>query len=107
MDSKADDEPPRPPGEEEEVEKLLGVDSNNSVAHQMVYSCQQEVEEIDPITLKPDLYAAASANNTDEVIRLLEINVPPTYADIRTGLTALHWAAMNGNHILVKRLLEL
>ena len=47
----------------------------------------QEVELIDPSTLVTDLYVAASQNNTEQVIKFLEMNVPPTYYDAKTGLT--------------------
>jgi hypothetical protein len=87
----------------------------------------QEKEVIDPLTLKPQLYAAASINNTAQVLEYIELNVPVTHLDQRSGFTvsvclcngplgnhvyslcalkALHWAALNGNVILVKKLLE-
>lgn len=67
---------------------------------------QEEEVRIDPNTLKSDLYLAASNNDTDKVLQLLDQRIPPTYVDARSGLTALHWAALNGNVPLVKRLLE-
>lgn len=67
---------------------------------------EEEAQQIDPITLKPDLYNAATLNNTEKVFQFLDLKVPPTYVDMRTGLTALHWASMNGNVPLVKRLIE-
>lgn len=42
---------------------------------------------IDPNTLKPNLYQAAVANDTMQVLQYLDQNVPPTYVDTRTGLT--------------------
>lgn len=42
---------------------------------------------IDPITLKPDLYAASVANNTQKVIEYLNLEVPGTFIDTATGWT--------------------
>jgi len=67
---------------------------------------EEDVPVVDPNTLKPNLYQAAIANDTAQVLQYLDQNVPPTYIDARTGLTALHWAALNGNVLMVKRLLE-
>eukprot|EP01031_Cornospumella_fuschlensis_P028320 gene28320-34195_t len=67
---------------------------------------EEEKPQIDPNTLKPDLYLAASTNDTEKVLQLLDIKVPPTHVDTRTGLTALHWASLNGNVLMTKRLLE-
>lgn len=86
---------------------------------------QEEAVYIDPNTLKPDLYLAASNNDTEKVAQYLEQHVPPIHVDVRSGLTvftpffiiacllplmpysqALHWAALNGNVPMVKKLLE-
>jgi hypothetical protein len=45
------------------------------------------VEYIDPVTLKPDLYAAAVANNAQRVTELLKMEVPGTFIDTATGWT--------------------
>eukprot|EP01039_Chlorochromonas_danica_P004752 gene4752-5209_t len=83
------------------------MDNNaNEVKSSAVDGEEEEEVHIDPNTLKPDLYFAASTNETDKVLELLNQNVPPTHIDIRSGLTALHWAALNGNVLLVKKLLE-
>jgi len=66
----------------------------------------EEKEPIDPITLKPDLYAAAMRNDTSQVLQYLEQKVPPTFIDTSNNWTALHWAAMNGNVLMLKSLLE-
>mmetsp|Transcript_10716 Transcript_10716/g.11558 ORF Transcript_10716/g.11558 Transcript_10716/m.11558 type:complete len:590 (+) Transcript_10716:31-1800(+) len=66
----------------------------------------EEVELVDPATLIPDLFAATSQNNTEQVLRYLEMGVPPSYYDSKSGLTALHLASMKGNVVVVKRLLE-
>jgi ankyrin repeat protein len=58
------------------------------------------------MTLKPQLYAAASVNNTEQVLQYLDMGVPVNHLDQRSGFTALHWAALNGNVVMVKRLLE-
>jgi hypothetical protein len=47
----------------------------------------QEAPAIDPISLKPDLYAAAAANDLEKVVLLLEEEVPATFIDLKTGLT--------------------
>eukprot|EP00596_Hydrurales_sp_CCMP1899_P002005 CAMPEP_0119033840 /NCGR_PEP_ID=MMETSP1177-20130426/908_1 /TAXON_ID=2985 /ORGANISM="Ochromonas sp, Strain CCMP1899" /LENGTH=512 /DNA_ID=CAMNT_0006990903 /DNA_START=189 /DNA_END=1724 /DNA_ORIENTATION=- len=60
----------------------------------------------DPRFLKPDLYEAAKVNDTDTVLKLLGDQVPPTFIDNNNGWTALHWAAINGNILLLKKLLE-
>lgn len=67
---------------------------------------EEEEETVDPLLLKTDLYDAAVANDTEKVLQFLDINVPPTYIDSKNGFTALHWAAMNGNVPIVKKLLE-
>lgn len=64
------------------------------------------VEQVDPILLKPDLYAATVADDTEKVLELLNQSVPPTFVDTSNSLTALHWAAMNGNVKLVVNLLK-
>jgi hypothetical protein len=45
------------------------------------------VEKIDPKTLKPDLYAAAMANDLEKVTNLIQQGVPPTFIDIKTNWT--------------------
>lgn len=40
-----------------------------------------EENQIDPITLKPDLYIAAAANDTAKVINFLQQNVPGTFIE--------------------------
>lgn len=47
----------------------------------------QEREYIDPITLKPDLYAAAVANDAVRVTSYLEQHVPGTFIDTANGWT--------------------
>lgn len=42
---------------------------------------------IDPITLKPELYYAAVANDTSKVVSLLQQQVPGTYIDAASGWT--------------------
>ncbi len=42
---------------------------------------------IDPLTLMPDLYNAAVSNNTEQVLKFLEMKVPPTHLEHRTGFT--------------------
>jgi hypothetical protein len=42
---------------------------------------------IDPKTLKPDLYAAAVANDFDKVVSLLNEAVPPTFVEPKQGWT--------------------
>jgi hypothetical protein len=49
----------------------------------------QEMEYIDPMTLKPDLYAAAVANNTQKVVDYLKMEVPGTFIDTATGWTVI------------------
>ncbi|KAJ1417563.1 hypothetical protein B484DRAFT_453947 [Ochromonadaceae sp. CCMP2298] len=66
---------------------------------------EEEEEYIDPVILKPDLYAAAVANDEEEVKALLQQNVPGTFIDTANGWTPLHWAAMHGNVTMLKSLL--
>ena len=42
---------------------------------------------IDPLTLMPDLFNAAVSNNTEQVLKFLEMKGPPTHLDHRTGFT--------------------
>jgi ankyrin repeat protein len=67
---------------------------------------QEEIEQVDPRVYKPDLYAAAAANRTTEVLRLLSENVPPTYVHEQSGWTPLHWAAKSGNIVMLTALME-
>jgi ankyrin repeat protein len=68
---------------------------------------EEEFEEKpDPITLMPELYELTKENQTDDVLRLLEDTVPPTHIDKVSGWTPLHWAALNGNIVLVKSFLQ-
>ena len=62
-------------------------------------------EEVDPETLKPELYDCARDNDIETLLRHLQTGVPPTYIDA-SGWTALHWAAKNGNSRMVRALLE-
>jgi hypothetical protein len=47
----------------------------------------EEVVIIDPITLKPELYSAAVANDTSKVVSLLQQQVPGTFIDAASGWT--------------------
>ena len=47
----------------------------------------KEAPIIDPVTLKPDLYAAAAANDLEKVVSLLEEAVPATFIELKTGWT--------------------
>jgi ankyrin repeat protein len=62
-------------------------------------------EEFDPSVFKADLYQSAKENDTNAVMGFLADRVPPTYID-KSGWTALHWAAKNGNSKLVRSLLD-
>lgn len=66
----------------------------------------EEVEEVDPRSLKPDLYFAAQQNDTSKVLELLSGQVPATYVDDSNGWTPLHWAAKNGNVIILNKMIE-
>lgn len=66
---------------------------------------EDEVPQIDPVTLKPDLYAAAAANDLPKVKELVDMFVPATFIDTRNGWTALHWASMHSNAQMMKLLL--
>lgn len=48
---------------------------------------EEFVERIDPVTLKPDLYAAAAANDLEKVKGFLQQKTPPTFVDSANGLT--------------------
>ena len=66
-----------------------------------------EIEEkVDPRVFKADLYAAANANKTDDLLKYLGEGVPPTHIDEKSGWTPLHWAATHGNVEMVSKLLE-
>ena len=67
---------------------------------------EEEVEKPDPILKAPELYACAKENQTNEVLAMLEEGVPPFFFDKKTEWTALHWASVNGNAKMVKKLLE-
>ena len=71
----------------------------------MNLNLEDEEEVVDPITLKPALYAAAKDDDPRTVMDLLEKKVPTTYVD-ESGWTALHWAAKNGNAKMVRALLD-
>ena len=67
---------------------------------------ENEVEKPDPILKAPELYLCAKENQTDEVLAMLNEGVPPFFFDRKTEWTALHWASVNGNAKMVKKLLE-
>ena len=67
---------------------------------------EEEVEKPEPRIFKPDLYAAAVANDTQKVFDFLEENVPPTHVDEGSGWTPLHWAANHGNVQMTHLLIE-
>lgn len=67
---------------------------------------EEEQEEINPLLLKPDLYAAAFSNDLTKVKELLDLRVPATFIDIKNGMTPLHCAVINDNSIMLKALLE-
>ena len=67
---------------------------------------EEEEEQVDPRSLKPDLYAAAQQNDTAKVLELLAIQVPATYVDDSNGWTPLHWAAKNGNVAMLNKMIE-
>jgi len=49
---------------------------------------EEEVIVVDPITLKPELYSAAVANDTTKVVSLLQQQrVPGTFIDASSGWT--------------------
>jgi ankyrin repeat protein len=66
----------------------------------------EEEEKPDPKIFRPDLYEAALNNDTNKVLKLCDDGTPPTYIDPGTGLTALHYASMNGNIDMVKKLIQ-
>ena len=66
----------------------------------------EEEEKPDPALKAPDLYNSAKENNTEKVLALLTEDVPPFYFDKKTQWTALHWASVNGNANMVRKLLE-
>jgi len=66
----------------------------------------EEEEKPNPLVFKPELYAAAVANKTDEVSKFLAENVPATYVDEKSGWTPLHWAAKHGNVTMLTNLIE-
>jgi hypothetical protein len=57
---------------------------------------------IDPNTLMPDLYTAASQNKTEECLKFLEMLVPPTYYESRTGLTVRLFVSLPSCYYLVR-----
>jgi len=63
-------------------------------------------ERPNPLVYKPDLYAAAMANNVDEITKLLSHKVPATFVDEKSGWTPLHWAAKHGNVLMMTKLIE-
>ena len=48
---------------------------------------EEEIIKPHPRTFKPDLYAAAVADDTQKVLTLLSEDVPPTYVDEASGWT--------------------
>ena len=66
----------------------------------------EEEDKPDPRLFRPDLYEAALNNDTEKVIKLCDSGTPTTYIDPGTGLTALHYASMNGNIAIVKKLIS-
>ena len=66
---------------------------------------EEEEEKVDPKTLAPDLYHAAKNRDIDEVTRLLQEEVPPSYIDKELGYTPLHWAALHGDYRMTQTLL--
>ena len=72
----------------------------------MEVGADEEEEQVDPRSLKPDLYAAAQQNDTIKVLELLAIQVPATYVDDSNGWTPLHWAAKNGNVTMLNKMIE-
>ena len=79
--------------------------SENDLLGGNEYDEEQE-EQPDPRIYKPDLYAAAMADDTDAVLEWLYKEVPGTYVDDSNGWTPLHWAAKNGNVVMLQSLLE-
>lgn len=69
-------------------------------------SPEEEEVKADPRTFKGDLYQAAKENDTQKILGFLSTGVPPTFVDPNSSLTALHWAAVYGNSIIIKSLLE-
>ena len=67
---------------------------------------EEEEEQVDPRSLKPDLFAAAQQNDTGRVLELLAMQVPATYVDDSNGWTPLHWAAKNGNVTMLNKMIE-
>jgi hypothetical protein len=47
----------------------------------------EEPIQQDPRFLKPDLYEAAKLNDTEQVLKLLADQVPPTFIDNNNGWT--------------------
>jgi ankyrin repeat protein len=67
---------------------------------------EEESVVVDPATLKPDLFAAAAANDIAKLQEFLDRDVPSTFIDTRNDMTALHWAAIFGNANMMKVLLK-
>ena len=74
--------------------------------HELGLDAEEEEEKPEPRIFKPDLYAAAVANDTQKVFDFLEENVPPTHVDEGSGWTPLHWAATHGNVQMTHLLIE-
>mmetsp|Transcript_16234 Transcript_16234/g.32399 ORF Transcript_16234/g.32399 Transcript_16234/m.32399 type:complete len:559 (+) Transcript_16234:102-1778(+) len=80
-------------------------------------SDEEEEEEIDPVTLCPELYEAVKSDDVDKVLELLEMEVPidetmdkylpDSENNIKPGTwTMLHWAAFNGSVAVTSALLD-
>jgi hypothetical protein len=53
------------------------------------------------------LVSAATSDQVDEVVRLLQAGVKPdAYKDFKMGGTALHWASAKGRHSVIRILVE-
>ena len=74
--------------------------------HELGLDAEEEEEKPEPRIFKPDLYAAAVANDTQKCFDFLEENVPPTHVDEGSGWTPLHWAATHGNVQMTHLLIE-
>lgn len=48
---------------------------------------EEEVPQVDPTTLKSDLFKAAVNNDTTQVLQYLDMKVPANHVEARTGMT--------------------